>query len=31
LCAAAFRAGKNYRLWQVVFGKEYPGVYQSVR
>jgi cyclopropane-fatty-acyl-phospholipid synthase len=30
-CAAAFRAGKNYRLWQVVFGKDYPGVYKSVR
>ena len=28
--AAAFRAGK-YRLWQVVFGKDYRGVYHAVR
>jgi Cyclopropane fatty acid synthase and related methyltransferases len=30
-CAAAFRAGNNYKLWQVVFGKNYQGVYKSVR
>jgi cyclopropane-fatty-acyl-phospholipid synthase len=30
VCAAAFRAG-NYRLWQVVFGKDYQGVYTAVR
>jgi cyclopropane-fatty-acyl-phospholipid synthase len=30
-CAAAFRAGNNYKLWQVVFGKNYQGVYESVR
>jgi cyclopropane-fatty-acyl-phospholipid synthase len=30
-CAAAFRAGNNYKLWQVVFGKDYQGVYKSVR
>jgi cyclopropane-fatty-acyl-phospholipid synthase len=30
-CAAAFRAGNNYKLWHVVFGKDYQGVYKSVR
>jgi cyclopropane-fatty-acyl-phospholipid synthase len=29
-CAGAFRAGK-YRLWQVVLGKDWKGVYQAVR
>jgi cyclopropane-fatty-acyl-phospholipid synthase len=31
ICAAAFRAGTNYKLWQVVFGKDYRGVYKAVR
>ena len=30
ICAGAFRSG-NYRLWQTVFGKDYEGVYQTVR
>jgi cyclopropane-fatty-acyl-phospholipid synthase len=29
-CAGAFRAGK-YRLWQIVFGKDWKGVYNAVR
>ena len=29
-CASAFRAGK-YRLWQVVLGKDWKGVYKAVR
>jgi cyclopropane-fatty-acyl-phospholipid synthase len=30
ICAGAFRSG-NFRLWQTVFGKDYPGVYRAMR
>ncbi len=30
MCAGAFRSG-HFRLWQTVFGKDYEGVYRTVR